>query len=428
LKRSYDDFQKAEFDYKMCVAQNIKTALTHLQTKPDLPDYDKPSLSRLLSGRKVFHFPSVALPKQLRRKHLVSNTEVLFGTHGGLFLKKELGRGTFGRVFLVNTLDTRNRRTVAIKVQSPTDSLAWEFVVLQRLEKRILLNRKQAIDYAFPRPINFISLADGGILNMSAVSETGLNLVDLSNFYTLKLGKPVPELIAFHYTSVALRIIEQLHWHGKILVRRSKHICSPKILCHIILTVSLFSSKHCDVKPDNFVLSNCNCSDTILDDINFSDLTLVDFGNAVDLTYNSDLNAENNRNTLFYGNAARKDMRCVAMRSGQSWSYDADTFGILCCAHILLYGKHLDIKKGSGDRWVSSTTLKRYWKKDLWKEIFDTLLNLDDVTGLSIGSQRTSLRALRQKIDAHLKTEARNLHQLLSRQANILPDSREKIQ
>jgi hypothetical protein len=77
---------------------------------------------------------------------------------------------------------------------------------------------------------------------------------------------------------------------------------------------------------------------------------------------------------------------------------------------------------------VSSTTLKRYWKKDLWKEIFDTLLNLDDVTGLSIGSQRTSLRALRQKIDAHLKTEARNLHQLLSRQANILPDSREKIQ
>ena len=420
MKRSHDDVQKAEFDYKKYVAQNIKSALTHLQTKPDIPDYDKPSLSRLLSGRKVFYFPSFVLPKQLRRKTLISNTEVLFGRHGGLFVKKELGRGTFGRVFLVNTLDTCNKRTVAIKVQSPTESLAWEFVVLQRLEKRILLNRKQAVDYAFPRPINFISLADGGILNMSAVSETGLNLVDLSNFYTLKLGKPVPELIAFHYTSVALRIIEQLHWRGKILVRCTKHISSPKIFCHIILTVALFSSKHCDVKPDNFVLSNSNYSNTILDDINFSDLTLVDFGNAVDLTQDSDLNAVNTRNILFHGSAARKDMRCGAMRSGYSWSYDADTFGILCCAHVLLYGNHLDIKKGSSDRWVPSTTFKRYWKKDLWKEIFDTLLNL--------GSQRTSLRALRQKIDAHLKTEAKNLHQLLSRQANILPDSREKIQ
>lgn len=202
----------------MCIAENTKTALNDLEKMSDVLDYNTPFLSRLLLKDKVFHFPNVALPKQLRKKLISSNTKVLFGELGGFFTKKELGRGTFGRVILVNTGDARNKETFAIKVQSPTASLAWEFVVLQRLEQRILLNRKQLVDYAFPRPINFISLNNGGILSMSAVSETGLNLVDLSNFYNLKLGKSVPELLAFHYTSVALRIIEQLHLHGKMLV------------------------------------------------------------------------------------------------------------------------------------------------------------------------------------------------------------------
>lgn len=116
------------------------------------------------------------------------------------------------------------------------------------------------------------------------------------------------------------------------------------------------------------------------------------------------------------------------MRNGQPWSYDADAFGVLCCAHILLCGKHLEMKNLGGIKWAPSTSLKRYWKKDLWKEIYDTLLNPDSNAGSTIGSIGSSLLSLRQKIDAYLKTEARSLHQLLSRQANILPDSRRKIQ
>lgn len=230
MKRSYDDVQKTELDYDMCIAQNIEIALRDLQLMGDIPDCNTPLFSRLLSKGKVFHFPSITLPRQLQRKHIVSNTKVLFGKHGGLFLKQELGRGAFGRVVLIKNVDSHKRSTIAIKVQSPTDSLAWEFVVLQRLEQRILLGGKQPIDYAFPHPISFIMLTNGGLLSMSAVSETGLNLIDLSNFYTLKQGKSVPELIAFHYISVALRIIEQLHWHGKILVGCSLQYCSPKTI------------------------------------------------------------------------------------------------------------------------------------------------------------------------------------------------------
>ncbi len=219
MKRSHDEVQKTVHDYNQCISENIEHALKDLQRNSCKPDLAVPFRWRLLRKRRAFHFPRVPLPKQFRRKNIVSYTNVSFGKHGGLLLKRELGRGTFGRVILVDSTDSDSYETIAIKVQSPTHSLAWEFMVLQRLEQRLIRNTKKLPHYAFPRPISFISLCDGGILSMSAASETGLNLVDLSNFYRLKLGKCVPELLAFHYTSVALRIIEQLHSKCNILVR-----------------------------------------------------------------------------------------------------------------------------------------------------------------------------------------------------------------
>ena len=219
MKRSFDEVETAVYNYNQCISESIEHALKDLQRNHSKPDLTTPFRWRLLRDRRAFHFPRVPIPKQFRRKNIVSDTNVSFGKHGGLLLKRELGQGTFGRVILVDSTDSGSCGTVAIKVQSPTHSLAWEFVVLQRLEQRLIRNTKKSPHYAFPRPISFISLCDGGILSMSAVSESGLNLVDLSNFYRLKLGKCVPELLAFHYTSVALRIIEQLHSKGNILVR-----------------------------------------------------------------------------------------------------------------------------------------------------------------------------------------------------------------
>ena len=176
------------------------------------------------------------------------------------------------------------------------------------------------------------------------------------------------------------------------------------------------------------MLSAFEYPNDVLYNINFSNLTLVDFGRAVDLVQNSDNPKEDNsHNTMFYGNAATMEMQCVAMRNGQSWSYDADTYGILCCAHVLLYGTHLQIKKGKNNRWKLSSSLKRYWKQDIWMEIFDSLLNLDEVSGSAIGSRASSLRTLRRKIDAYLESDSKYLHELLARQANLLPDNRNKI-
>jgi checkpoint serine/threonine-protein kinase len=152
---------------------------------------------------------------------------------------------------------------------------------------------------------------------------------------------------------------------------------------------------------------------------------LVDFGRAVDLTQFSD-EYDDIRKVVLHGNACRDDMRCVAMRNGKPWSFDIDTYGILCTAHVLLHGTHMSIRKGTDNQWRPESNLKRYWQKDLWNEIFKSLLNFDDVSGAAIGSRARSLRALREKIDTFLKKEGSNLRSLLTRQANLLPTSREK--
>jgi hypothetical protein len=205
-------------DYMMSHDHDVNMALRRLQTTATVIIDNMAPLSILLASKgKAYHLPRVALPKQLFRKNVLSETEITVGKHAGI-IRKELGRGAYGIIFLMDISSSQQKNDLAIKVQSPTDSLAWEFEVLRRLENRFP-SKSMSFRYSFPRPFSIVSLADGGIMSMCAASKSGLNLVDLTNFYKLKLGEVVPEVIALHYTSVALRIVEELHWHGMILVR-----------------------------------------------------------------------------------------------------------------------------------------------------------------------------------------------------------------
>jgi hypothetical protein len=158
----------------------------------------------------------------------------------------------------------------------------------------------------------------------------------------------------------------------------------------------------------------------------FAGLTLVDFGRAVDLDELA-VDLSDAHNVLLHGSCSEAEMRCVAMRENNPWSFDVDTFGILACIHVLLHGTHIKIVEGGKNRWRPTTTLKRYWQQGIWNEIFNSLLNNDEESGVALGSRATNLWALSRRIDEYLNTERKTLHSLLSRQAHILPDSREKM-
>lgn len=203
-------------DYKTQHDYDVKMALRRLQTLSTVASNSRaPLLSLLSTSGQSYHLPHVVFPREFRRKHLSANTKVVVGNHIGS-ISKELGRGTYGVVVLMKVDDSNHDGTIALKAQSPTDCLAWEYEILKRVEDRTV--SQQPENYAFPKALSFISLADGAMLSMTTGSNSGLNLVDLVNVYKTKLGEPVPEIIALHYTSRMLKHLELLHWHGKILV------------------------------------------------------------------------------------------------------------------------------------------------------------------------------------------------------------------
>lgn len=374
-------------------------ALRRLQASASVPSNSRSPLLALLSLHgQIFHLPHISLPREFRSKRISGNITILIGKHAGVMCR-ELGRGAYGVVVLmdINSEFRDGPDVIAVKAQTPTNCLAWEYDILRKLEER---TNEGPGTHAFPNPFSFISLADGGILSMTAGSRTGFNLVDLANIYKLKLGEHVPEIVCLHYVSRMLRHLEQLHWKGKII--------------------------HCDVKPDNFVMCTLDCGDNHHRDIQFSDLMLVDFGRAVDLEDHTDGGIEA-RSVLFRGDACEHDAQCLAMRAGKPWSYDVDTFGILACAHVLLWGTHISLRKGKNGRWYLTNSFKRYWQKDLWTSIFDKLLNLDEEPGGGIGSRARSLRSLRMDINEYTETESEKLRSFLTRQVSLLPSSRDQL-
>mmetsp|Transcript_39939 Transcript_39939/g.45452 ORF Transcript_39939/g.45452 Transcript_39939/m.45452 type:complete len:424 (+) Transcript_39939:1422-2693(+) len=330
------------------------------------------------------------MPRGLKRKASSFGEQLQVGNRTAI-VKQQLGKGSYGIVVL---LETARSEPIAVKAQAPTDCLAWEYVLMKRLEERI----GGAIDSPFPKPLSFVSLSDGGLLSMSAGSKTGMNLVDICNVYRMREGGSVPELVALHYTSRMLKHIETLHWKGKIL--------------------------HCDVKPDNWVCiaSDCACKGSS-EVIETADLMLVDFGRGVDLLTAAKDGVEP-MNLKLSGLATSQDMACIANRLNLEWSFDIDTFGICASAHILLFGAHMDIEMDIKKRWNIKKSLRRYWQKDLWLELFNTLLNLDDVSRIAIGSRPRSLRDIRKKIDLFLSAKTKELESLLKHQARILPKRR----
>ena len=378
-------------DYRQAHRGNIKSALSRLRQSASDSIGRVTSLSELMSARHlVYDVPAYVQPRVFKAKLVDRGTEIRIGASSGT-VAQELGRGAYGVVVLMNG-ENQSDGKLAVKGQTDAETLAWEYEILKKVESRIepklgiQQNRTNRV-FPYPKPIAFAALAahSGGIMSMTAASNSGLNLVDVVNVYKVRQGSSVPELIALFYATRMMNHLENLHWHGKIL--------------------------HCDVKPDNWVLAGVK------------DLVLVDFGRAVDLAELASPRVDA-MDVKLVGEAAEKDMQCVAMRKNRPWSFDADSFGICASLHILLFGDHLEIEQ-KGKRWMPRKRFRRYWQGELLTEIFDTLLNSDE--GTLIGSRPRSLRSLRKKVESYLESETRKLEDELGSLERMLPSNRSHL-
>lgn len=210
---------KRAVDYRELHRNDTKTAAKRLRERGSGCTPTQASLFDALSTTGlIYDLSTHVVPRSLKGKQLIDGTQVKVGNCCAS-LKQELGRGVYGVVALLEIPGRSDMNKIAVKSQSPLQCLAWEYEILEKLVNRTRECWKEvASAFPFPNPISFVNHADGAILGMTAASSSGLNLVDLVNVYTVKLGEKVPEIIALHYTARMLNHLEVLHWHGKILV------------------------------------------------------------------------------------------------------------------------------------------------------------------------------------------------------------------
>lgn len=156
-----------------------------------------------------------------------------------------------------------------------------------------------------------------------------------------------------------------------------------------------------------------------------SDLCLIDFGRGIDLNEgpSSSVKEEVVMDKRFVGPACVKEMMCVAMRKGLPWSFDADTFGICACVHVLLFSCHIHLMEDKSGEWIPRESFKGLKYASYWDELFRTLLNANPETQVAIGSRPHSLRQLRNKIEKEWSDRSM-LQRELERQASLLPSER----
>jgi len=175
------------------------------------------SLYSVLSQEAIYSSDHV-IPRVLKRKSKIKPQETIKISKTSATVEKELGRGAYGTVVLLEANPSCAKRKVCIKAQSPTDCLAWEYEILESLDRRC---RRAGEKSPFPRPFSYLGLEDGALLAMTASSCSGLTILDLVNNYKMSSTTAsglMPEILAIHYASRMLRTIELLHHKGKILV------------------------------------------------------------------------------------------------------------------------------------------------------------------------------------------------------------------
>jgi len=386
---SQNNASKNNVNYKTIHQRNTEESLQNLIDEAAKQQRRKCRNSSM--NVTIFDRIKTMLPKGLR-KVPKKGTEIDIGGFE-LIVKSFLGRGSNGTVLLCDCA-TSSRSSFALKVQSPVGCLAWEFEILRRLNLRVSKQKRNVRDkeemIPYPQVLSFVAFSDGGVLGMTAGSDMGLNLVDLVNTYE----EAIPELLAVYYTSKMLLHLETLHLRGKIL--------------------------HCDIKPDNWVLTGSrSCIDSGDCPIG-SDLMLVDFGRALDLTEVGD----EPFSIRLHGDIAAEDMQCAAMLQHKSWNIDFDTHGVCASAHILLFRCYMDTSRNDkSNRWEPKKKFRRYWQQELWQTFFDTLLNINcDDFNMKVSEYGRKISSVRENFERYLdkSNNRRQVESLLKKQTRKL--------
>ncbi|NXN97511.1 BUB1 kinase, partial [Rhinopomastus cyanomelas] len=338
----------------LCEAGQDRTARSVGPTVLVENPWDKELISELLSElskplhsyANYFKWKSTLPPIKLK-------TELLLGS--SLFhVDCLLGEGAFAQVYQASILDTgdpRNSQKVTFKVQNPANP--WEFYIATQLVERL----SPSVRHLY---IHFYSahfFRNGSIL-VGELYNYG-TLLNAINIYKKLPEKVMPQALVIFFAVKILHMVEELH------------------SCKII---------HGDIKPDNFILGERQFLDNDSCDIDglSHGLTLIDLGQSIDMQLFPE-------GTAFTGKCETSGFQCIEMLTQKPWNYQTDYFGVAATVYCMLFGSYMRVKNENGV-WKPEGAFRRLANLELWKEFFETLLNIPSCHSLP------SLAALRRKL------------------------------
>ncbi|XP_051648725.1 mitotic checkpoint serine/threonine-protein kinase BUB1 [Manacus candei] len=267
-----------------------------------------------------------------------------------------VGEGAFAQVYQASLLDAnnpRNNQKVVFKVQKPANP--WEFYVATQLVERL----DPSLQHLYAHFYSAHFFRNGSIL-VGELHSYG-TLLNAINLYKRIPEKVMPQALVIYFAVKILHMVEELH------------------SCRII---------HGDIKPDNFILGERFLDNDTCDIDGLSHgLTLIDFGQSVDMKLFPE-------GTAFTARCETSGFQCVEMLTRKPWNYQTDYFGIAATIYCMIFGTYMQIKNENGV-WKPEGTFRRLANAELWKEFFETLLNIPSCHSLpSLGALRQKLRDL----------------------------------
>jgi checkpoint serine/threonine-protein kinase len=322
------------------------------------------------------------------------------GTERTYVVKRELGKGAFAPVYLVESKEAeendenkpsqmgkgefgpKRQPLEAIKMEDPPTP--WEFYIMRQAKRRLGVSRAaESVVNAYEMHV----FKDECYL-VEEYRNQG-TLLDLVNHACADNGA-MDEQLAMFFTIELFRTVEALHSKGII---------------------------HGDLKSDNVLVR----FDTLQKDGHWDSeykrdgrdgwsakgISLIDFGRGIDMkAFKPEVQ--------FIADWPTTEADCAEMRELRPWTHQIDYHGLAGIVHNLLFGKYISAVAERGATLGSGATktykikenLKRYWQTEIWHECFDLLLNplmhLDGEEGRRLPVLK-GMKGLREKIEEYLE-------------------------
>lgn len=358
----------------------------------DIQKYMKTHVKRPRSGDEAsFDVPILDLPDAER----------------SYIIRRELGAGAYAPVYFAESIDnlssdsesddtgdsqltngdrSRKRRgsrygfeAIKLEVGPPNP---WEFYMIRSAHER--LNQKPELSRAAESIIRAHELhvfkGESILVEDYRCQGTLLDLVNLVRNEPLTANTTadggLDEALAMFFTVELFRTVESLHacgiLHGDIkadncLVRlEDKSTATPASLIDF------------DDGEDNSDPREVHYSPRGLYGWRNKGLSLIDFGRGIDMRAFQP-------SVQFIAEWDTGKHECNEIREGRPWTHQIDLYGVAGTIHVMLFGKYLESTLGrKSDGAVPSSSaktyriresLKRYWEREIWNEVFDLLLN-----------------------------------------------------